>query len=96
MPTYTYKCKSCEHTFDTFQKMTDEALEDCPECGKAALRKVYKPGGGIIFKGSGFYTTDYRKKSYKEAQKSETANTSCDAKTDSPACASCEHAKNTN
>ena len=57
MPTYEYECKSCSHTFEVFQNMTDEALKICPECGKE-LRRLINGGGGIIFKGSGFYSTD--------------------------------------
>ena len=57
MPVYTYQCESCGVRFDRYQKFTDQALTWCPECGKKALRKVYSPVG-IVFKGSGFYSTD--------------------------------------
>ena len=70
MPTYEYECKSCGHTFEKFQTMSAKPLSKCPECGKA-LRKIIGQGAGIIFKGSGFYATDYRKDSYKEKKKSE-------------------------
>ena len=59
MPTYTYRCETCGHQFDIFQHFTDDALTDCPECGKQTLHKVYSPVG-IVFKGSGFYSTDNR------------------------------------
>ena len=59
MPTYTYRCESCGHQFDIFQHFTDDALTECPECGKQTLHKVYSPVG-IVFKGSGFYSTDNR------------------------------------
>ena len=57
MPVYTYQCESCGVRFDRYQKFTDGPLAWCPECGKKALRKVYSPVG-IVFKGSGFYSTD--------------------------------------
>ncbi|MDR0389971.1 MAG: zinc ribbon domain-containing protein [Spirochaetaceae bacterium] len=57
MPTYGYECKSCGHTFDVFQSMSDEPLKICPQCGKE-LRRLINGGTGVIFKGSGFYVTD--------------------------------------
>jgi putative FmdB family regulatory protein len=57
MPTYGYECKSCGHTFDVFQSMSDEAVKVCPECGRE-VRRLINGGTGIIFKGSGFYVTD--------------------------------------
>ncbi len=62
MPTYGYECTHCGHTFDAFQKITDEAIEKCPKC-KDKVRRVIGGGTGIIFKGSGFYATDYKKSS---------------------------------
>lgn len=59
MPTYDYECKSCHHTFEAFQSIKDEPLKKCPKCGKA-VRRLFGGGMGIIFKGSGFYTTDYK------------------------------------
>ncbi len=61
MPTYDYECKACGHEFEHFQKMSDEPLSTCPECG-GALRRLIGGGTGIIFKGSGFYVTDNGKK----------------------------------
>ena len=63
MPTYDYECKECNHKFEAFQSMKDEALKTCPECGKDTLARLIGTGAGIIFKGSGFYETDYKKKS---------------------------------
>lgn len=60
MPTYTYTCDTCKNTFDHFQTMTSEPLKDC-KCG-ALLRRLIGPGGAIIFKGTGFYQTDYKNK----------------------------------
>lgn len=57
MPTYEYQCKSCEHRFEVWQKMTDEALTVCPECN-GSIRRIFFPAG-IVFKGSGFYKTDH-------------------------------------
>jgi len=62
MPTYEYKCTSCGHTFEAVQSMNDKPLSRCPKC-KSAVRRVINGGIGIIFKGSGFYTTDYKKSS---------------------------------
>ncbi|MDR3248976.1 MAG: zinc ribbon domain-containing protein [Treponema sp.] len=57
MPTYGYECKSCGHSFDVFQSMSDDPIKVCPECGKE-VRRLINGGSGIIFKGSGFYVTD--------------------------------------
>ena len=60
MPTYDYECSKCGHTFDAFQRMSDEPLTVCPACKKHALRRLIGGGMGVIFKGSGFYATDSR------------------------------------
>lgn len=65
MPTYEYRCPE-GHTFDLFQKMSDEPGADCPECGAAAERQ-FSAGAGFLFKGEGFYITDYRSEGYKKA-----------------------------
>ncbi len=61
MPYYDYECKSCGHEFETFQSMSDNPLDSCPECGKPGLRRLIGGGTGVIFKGSGFYVNDSRK-----------------------------------
>ena len=61
MPTYEYECQKCKDRFDVFQKMTDEPLKTCPKCG-GKVDRLIGMGGGIIFKGSGFYQTDYKNK----------------------------------
>ena len=61
MPTYDYVCKECGHTFEEFQSMSSEFLTVCPACGKPALKRQMAGGAGMIFKGSGFYLTDYKK-----------------------------------
>ena len=71
MPTYEYQCDACDHNFDEFQSMSEEALTKCPKCGKKKLRRVYGAGAAILFKGSGFYQTDYRSESYKSAAKAD-------------------------
>jgi putative FmdB family regulatory protein len=67
MPTYDYVCDACEHSFETVQSMKDNALKKCPKCGKSKLRRLFGTGSAIVFKGSGFYQTDYRSDSYKKA-----------------------------
>ena len=66
MPTYDYRCNNCEHEFELFQSMKDSVKKKCPECGKLALERLIGLGAGVIFKGSGFYETDYRSESYKK------------------------------
>ena len=68
MPTYEYKCLECDHRFEAFQSMKDDPLESCPEC-EGNVKKLISSGAGLIFKGSGFYITDYRGDGYKEAAK---------------------------
>ena len=61
MPTYEYICRACDHRFEAFQKMSDEPLRDCPDCGQPDAQRQISAGGGLVFKGPGFYATDYRK-----------------------------------
>ncbi len=67
MPTYDYVCDGCKHEFELFQQMTDSVKRKCPECKKNKLRRLFGTGAAIVFKGSGFYQTDYRSDSYKKA-----------------------------
>lgn len=67
MPTYDYVCDACDHKFEQFQSMKDEALTKCPKCKKKKLRRLFGAGAAIVFKGSGFYQTDYRSESYKKS-----------------------------
>ncbi len=71
MPTYDYQCRSCSHRFEHFQSMKDRALRKCPRCGKPALERLIGTGAAVLFKGSGFYQTDYRSESYNAAKKAE-------------------------
>ena len=72
MPTYEYHCDACENHFDEFQSMMDKPLKKCPKCKKQKLRRIFGIGAAILFKGSGFYQTDYRSESYKAGEKAET------------------------
>jgi putative FmdB family regulatory protein len=72
MPTYDYVCDGCSHAFEQWQSFHDDALKKCPKCKKAKLRRLFGGGAAILFKGSGFYETDYnRSESYKSAEKAE-------------------------
>jgi putative FmdB family regulatory protein len=62
MPTYDYKCDSCEHEFELFQQMSANPIRKCPDCGQRKVRRLIGMGAGVIFKGSGFYETDYKRK----------------------------------
>lgn len=72
MPNYDYECQDCGHRFEVFQSMNDPKLTDCPQegCG-GSVKRLLGTGGGILFKGSGFYETDYRSSSYQEGAKAE-------------------------
>jgi putative FmdB family regulatory protein len=71
MPTYEYLCESCGHEFEQFQGITAKPMRKCPKCGERSLKRLIGTGAGVIFKGPGFYQTDYRSESYKKAAKSE-------------------------
>ncbi|WP_432799668.1 FmdB family zinc ribbon protein [Poriferisphaera sp. WC338] len=71
MPTYDYQCDICKHVFEEFQMMSAKPLKKCPECGKMKLRRLIGAGAGVIFKGGGFYETDYRSDSYAKGEKAE-------------------------
>jgi putative FmdB family regulatory protein len=71
MPTYEYACDHCEHRFELFQQMTDPVKRKCPACGRLALRRLVGAGAGVIFRGNGFYQTDYRSDSYRKAAEAE-------------------------
>jgi len=75
MPTYDYLCENCGHEFEQFQSITANALRKCPKCRKMSLKRLIGAGSGVIFKGSGFYETDYRSKSYNEAKEKDKKKT---------------------
>ncbi|HCK42341.1 MAG: zinc ribbon domain-containing protein [Pirellulales bacterium] len=66
MPTYDYECDACGHEFELFQSISESNKRKCPECGKLKLRRLFGTGAAVVFKGSGFYETDYRSESYKK------------------------------
>lgn len=82
MPTYDYECDACQHKFEAFQSITEDPLTKCPSCKKKKLRRLFGAGAAIMFKGSGFYTTDYRSDSYKksaDADKTTSSSSSSDS-----------------
>lgn len=72
MPTYDYRCDGCGHEFEKFQSMSAAVLKKCPQCSKMKLKRLIGSGAGVIFKGSGFYQTDYRSDSYTQSVKKDT------------------------
>ena len=82
MPTYDYQCKACGHEFELFQQMSDAVKKKCPACAKMQLKRLIGAGSAVMFKGSGFYETDYRSESYKKEAKK--ANESSKPKKDAP------------
>lgn len=94
MPTYDYKCTACAHRFELFQSMKDQPKRKCPKCGKNTLQRLIGTGAAVIFKGSGFYQTDYRSDSYKKS--AEAASKAESPKTEpAPATTSAAAASNT-
>lgn len=92
MPTYEYECAKCKKHFDAFQSMKDDAFKTCPKdkcCmktwGKGKVKRLIGTGAGLIFKGSGFYITDYRSEGYKSAAKSDSAASNSTSSSDSSA-----------
>lgn len=86
MPTYDYKCDACEHAWEEFQSIKAEPTKKCPSCGKKKARRLIGGGAGLIFRGSGFYLTDYRSDAYKksaEADKQSNSSDSSSSKSDS-------------
>ena len=69
MPTYDYQCRACGHKFEKFQSITAAPVRKCPVCGRNRVKRLFGTGGALIFKGSGFYATDYRSDGYKAAAK---------------------------
>ena len=96
MPTYEYQCDACEHHFDELQSFSDPELTKCPMCKKNKLRRLFGTGAAVLFKGSGFYQTDYRSESYKSGEKkdSDSAKPAEPAKTEAaPAATATESPK---
>jgi putative FmdB family regulatory protein len=83
MPTYDYECDACDHAFEIFQSITEPVKKKCPACGRLKLRRLFGTGAALLFKGSGFYQTDYRSESYKKgasAERKSAESTSGDGK----------------
>jgi putative FmdB family regulatory protein len=80
MPTYDYVCDACGHKFELFQSMMDPVKRKCSECGKQKLRRLIGMGAAIMFKGSGFYKTDYRSEGYKKQAAAEKSSDSTESK----------------
>ncbi len=85
MPTYDYECDACGHSFELFQSISEPVKKKCPECGKPKLRRLFGTGAAVVFKGSGFYQTDYRSESYKKAAEKDkpASDSKSDKKSDS-------------
>ena len=83
MPTYDYECDACGHEFELFQGINDPVKRKCPECGKLKLRRLFGTGAAIVFKGSGFYQTDYRSDSYKKGAEQDKKSKSDSSSSDS-------------
>src|SRR5215471_17616348 len=90
MPTYDYKCDACGHAFEKFQSISAAPIKKCPKCGKMKVKRLIGTGAGLIFKGSGFYITDYRDSGYKDKAKAESGSsdgkteTKSESKTEAP------------
>ena len=80
MPTYEYKCEACGHAFEKFQSIKAAPIRKCPNCGKLKVKKLISKGAGLIFKGSGFYITDYRSEGYKDQAKADTGEPKSESK----------------
>ena len=83
MPTYEYKCNACDHTFELFQSIKASSVRKCPQCGKLKVKRLIGIGAGVIFKGSGFYQTDYRSESYRKDAEKDKPDKKTDKKADS-------------
>lgn len=87
MPTYDYECSECGHNFEKFQPITAKPIKKCPKCGKAKAKRLIGTGAGVIFKGSGFYQTDYRSSGYKDAAKKDSGTATPESGESKPAAA---------
>ncbi len=82
MPTYDYECTACDHAFELFQSISESPKRKCPACGRLKLRRLFGTGAALLFKGSGFYQTDYRSESYKKGAASDKPADSSSKSTD--------------
>ena len=95
MPTYDYECDACGHKFELFQNISEDPKKKCPECKKSKLRRLFGTGAAIMFKGSGFYQTDYRSESYKQAAEKDSKASSESASESKPSDAKTPETKST-
>ena len=86
MPTYEYECDGCSHSFNVFQSITEKKIKKCPKCNKNTLHRLIGTGGGLIFKGSGFYETDYKNKSDVSSKNSKVEPEACKSCSKSEVC----------
>jgi putative FmdB family regulatory protein len=94
MPTYEYECQKCGHRFEEFQSIKAEPLRKCPKAScKGKVKRLISSGGGLLFKGSGFYTTDYRSESYKQGAKADKGSESGKKSSDSNGSSSTKSSK---
>jgi putative FmdB family regulatory protein len=95
MPTYEYECQGCGYKFEVFQSIKSDPVKQCPKCHKDKAKRLISAGAGVIFRGSGFYATDYKKghKSQVTSQKFGKSVPKCSNAGSRPACASCEGGK---
>lgn len=82
MPTYDYECDACDHQWEMFQRMVEDPIKKCPKCKKKKARRLFGTGAAVMFKGSGFYETDYRSDSYKKAAKADKENAKSEKKSE--------------
>jgi putative FmdB family regulatory protein len=85
MPTYDYKCKACDHSWEEFQSIKAPPTKKCPSCGKPKAERQIGAGAGLIFRGSGFYITDYRSEAYKKRAEADKAPSNGEAKSNGAA-----------
>ncbi len=90
MPTYDYLCDACGHEFELFQSITEPLKRKCPECKKPKLRRLFGTGAAVVFKGSGFYQTDYRSESYKSGAEKDKPKSESSDKSDTSSSKSSE------
>jgi len=93
MPTYDYECNACEHRFELFQSISEKPRRKCPRCGRNRAQRMIGAGGAIIFKGSGFYATDYRSKEFHDRKKQESKEETPSGGTEPSGSKDAEHAK---
>ncbi|MBI1370603.1 MAG: zinc ribbon domain-containing protein [Planctomycetes bacterium] len=93
MPTYDYRCDNCGHEVEVFQSITAKPLRKCPECGKNTFKRLIGTGAGVLFKGDGFWQTDYRSEGYKKAADAEKPKSETKSETKSDSAASSSDAK---